>query len=204
MASNGHRLLSGLVVTVAVCAAASCSAAPGSGALAGSTSAVPNEELRMAADEATVLQAARALMVADPVVALVTVDTPGQPRVRSVRALLEPVEPGKPRSGFTVWVMTRLTTRKIDQIRAHPKVTLYFSDDARDSYASLMGTALVHTDAEHPEAKQRYQGEDIHAYWPDFPRDFVMLEVRPQWLEFIGPGVSNDERTWRPQAVIFN
>ena len=158
----------------------------------------------MASNEAAVLQAARALMVADRVVALVTVDAPGQPRVRSVRALLEPVEPGQPRSGFTVWVMTRLTTRKVEQIRAHPRVTLYFSDDDQDSYASIMGVAIVHTDAEHPDAKRRYEKEDIQAYWPDFPRDFVMLEVRPQWLEFIGPAVENDERTWRPQAVIFN
>jgi general stress protein 26 len=101
-------------------------------------------------------------------------------------------------------VMTRFTTRKVDQIRAHPKVTLYFSDDERDSYASIMGTAIVHTDAGDPEAKRRYEGEDIKSYWPEFPRDFVMLEVRPQWLEFIGPGVSNDEHTWRPQAVVFN
>jgi general stress protein 26 len=198
------RLLTRVVVIAVVCAGASCSVAPGSGPPAASVGEAPRGELRMASDEAAILQAARALMVADPVVALVTVDAPGQPRVRSVRALLEPVLPGDPRSGFTVWVMTRLTTRKVDQIRANPTVTLYFSDDGRDSYASLMGTALIHTDAEHPEAKRRYQGEDVQAYWPDFPHDFVMLEVRPHWLEFIGPGVSNDERTWRPQAVVFD
>jgi general stress protein 26 len=186
-----------------VVAVASCSAAPERDSSESLVGEAPREELRMASDEAAVREAARALMVADPVVALVTVDAAGQPRVRSVRALLEPETPGDPQSGFTVWVMTRLTTRKVDQIRAHPQVALYFSDDQQDSYASIMGTALVHTDAEHPEAKRRYQGEDTEAYWPDFPRDFVMLEIRPEWLEFIGPGVSNDERTWRPQAVVF-
>jgi hypothetical protein len=66
-----------------------------------------------------------------------------------------------------------------------------------------MSTAIVHTDPEHPDAKRHYQGQDIKAYRPDFPRDFVMLEIRPWWLEFIGPGISNDERTWRPQALVF-
>jgi general stress protein 26 len=204
MSSSRLGRLFRLVVALAGCAAASCSAAPGGGPPADTTSEAPKEELRMAADEGAVLQAARALMVADPVVALVSVDGPGQPRVRSVRALLEPVDPDQPRSGFTVWVMTRLTTRKIAQVRAHPQVTLYFNDDARDSYVSIMGTALVHTDADHPEAKRRYQGEDIEAYWPDFPRDFVMLEIRPLWLEFIGPDLANDPTTWRPQAVVFD
>lgn len=157
----------------------------------------------MASDREAVLEAARALMAADAVVALATVDETGQPRVRSVRAFLDPVEPGRPASGFTVWVLTRLTTRKVDQIRAQPQVTLYFNDDEKASYATIMGTAVVHTDSEHPGAMRHYQGEDVRFFWPDFPRDFVMLEIRPRWLEFIGPGAANDDHTWRPQAVIF-
>jgi general stress protein 26 len=170
----------------------------------GSARESPDAELRMAADPTAVLDAARALMVADAVVALATVDDSGRPRVRSVRAFLDPVEPGSPSSGFTVWVLTRFTTRKVEQIRAHPDVTLYFNDDDASSYASIVGTALIHTDPGHPGAKRHYEGQDVRFYWPDFPRDFVMLEIRPQWLEFIGPGVSNDEQTWRPQAVIFD
>jgi general stress protein 26 len=158
----------------------------------------------MAADAGAVLEAARALMAADTVVALATVDDTGQPRVRSVRAFLDPVEPGRPASGFTVWVLTRFTTRKVDQIRAQPQVTLYFNDDEKASYATIMGTAVVHTDSEHPGALRHYQREDVKFYWPDFPRDFVMLEIRPRWLEFIGPGVANDDETWRPQAVVFD
>jgi hypothetical protein len=39
--------------------------------------------------------------------------------------------------------------------------------------------------------------------WPDFPRDFVMPEVRARWLEYMGEGVDNHRETWRPQAVSF-
>jgi hypothetical protein len=31
----------------------------------------------------------------------------------------------------------------------------------------------------------------------------VIVEVEPQWLEFIGLGLWNDPDTWRPQAVVF-
>lgn len=166
--------------------------------------AVPVAELLPAADAGALLSAARALMVADENVALVTVDSAGQPRVRSVRAFLDPVHPARPASGVTVWIMTRLDTRKVEQIRRHPQVALYFNDDAKVSYATIMGTAFVHTDPEHPGAKRHYDAEYATFFWPDFPRDFVMLEVRPRWLEFMGPDVPNDRRTWRPQSVVFD
>lgn len=169
-----------------------------------SADTVPDDELRHASDAAAILASARALMVADRNVALVTVDSAGQPRVRTVRAFLDPVDPERPASGATVWIMTRLTTRKVDQIRAHPQVTLYFNDDERESYATIMGTAIIHTDPEHPGAKRHYDADLAAFFWPDFSSDFVMLEVRPRWLEYIGLDAENDERTWRPQAVVFN
>ena len=164
---------------------------------------IPRAELRLAADATDILDRARKLMLADGNVALVTVDDSGQPRVRTVRAFVDPVDPNNPASGVTVWIMTRFTTRKVDQIRQHQQVALYFNDDAQESYASIMGVATVHTDPGHAGAKRHYDEGIAKFFWPDFPRDFVMLEVKPRWIEFIGPGVPNDDRTWRPQAVVF-
>lgn len=204
-AATRSCFLIGIAVVLTVSFAAGCSVpVPANAPPGGSTRDVPRDELRMASDLGAVLEAARALMEVDAVVALATVDETGQPRVRSVRAFLDPVEPGRPASGFTVWVLTRLTTRKVDQIRAQPRVTLYFNDDAKGSYATIMGTAVVHTDSSHPGAMRHYEREDVTFFWPDFPRDFVMLEIRPRWLEFIGPGAANDDHTWRPQAVVFD
>lgn len=168
-----------------------------------SVPAVPLGELKPASDARTLLESARLLMLKDENVALVTVDSTGQPRVRTVRAFLDPVDPLRPASGVTVWIMTRMTTRKVDQIRQHPQVTLYFNDDARVSYASIMGTAVVHTDPNHPGAKRHYDEDYAKFFWPEFPRGFVMIEVRPRWLEYMGPGVPNDRQTWRPQSVVF-
>ncbi len=166
--------------------------------------AVPLAELHKVAPDSVILKAARALMLADSNVAVVTVDSMGQPRVRTTKAFVTPVKEGDPASGVTVWIMTRLGTRKVDQMLHHPQVTLYFNSDDRVEYATVMGTATVHRDPEHPQAKEFYKDGYAEFFWPDFPRDFVMIEVKPRWLEYLGPTVSTQKDTWRPQAVVFD
>ena len=165
--------------------------------------AVPIGELYKVAADSVILKAARTLMLADSNVAVATVDANGQPRVRTTKAFVSPAVPGDPAKGVTVWIMTRLGTRKVEQIRKHPQVTLYFNIDDRVEYATVMGTAIIHRDPEHPEAKKFYQDGYAEFFWPDFPRDFIMIEVRPRWLEYLGPAVSGHPTTWRPQAVVF-
>lgn len=164
--------------------------------------AVP-DDLYVGENPEAILSAARALMEADENMALVTVDSAGQPRVRSVRAFPSPVDPADPKSRMTVWVMTRETTRKVEQIKAHPQVTLYFDDDAKNSYLTIMGSATVHTDPSNPRVRP-FLGQGYEEFfWPDFPQGFVMIEVLPRWIEFMGPGISNHRENWRPQAVTF-
>jgi general stress protein 26 len=150
-----------------------------------------------------ILKAARALMQSDENMALVTVDNEGQPRVRTVRAFLTDVDPLDVRRGMTVWVMTRDTTRKIKQIRKRPQVTLYFNDDAKVSYLTIMGTAVVHTDPNNPRVKPFVLDGYKEFFWPQFPKGFVMLEIIPRWIEFMGPGIKNHKENWRPQSVEF-
>ena len=163
---------------------------------------VPTSELYKVASDSAILSAARALMIADSNVAVVTVDSVGQPRVRTTKAFVSPVDASDPAKGVTVWIMTRLATRKVDQIRNHPQVTLYFNSDDRIEYATIMGTATIHRDPNHPQAKAFYEDGYKEFFWPDFPNDFVMIEVKPLWLEYLGPTVSGHAKTWRPQAVV--
>jgi general stress protein 26 len=164
---------------------------------------IPKGELYRTAPDSAILSAARALMLADSNVALVTVDSMGQPRVRTVKAFVAPVDSADPAAGVTVWIMTRLTTRKIGQIENHPQVTLYFNDDNRVEYATIMGTAVIHRDPGNPQARRFYENAYKKFFWPRFPKDFVMIEVRPLWLEYLGPTIEANRGTWRPQAVIF-
>lgn len=82
-------------------------------------------------------------------------------------------------------------------------MTLYFDDDAQVSYLSIMGSATVHTDPNHERARQIYDDGYAAFFWPQFPDDFVMIEVRPQWVEFMGPTVPNHPEHWRPQSMDF-
>ena len=163
---------------------------------------VPTSELYKVASDSAILSAARALMIADSNVAVVTVDSLGQPRVRTTKAFVSPVDSTDPAKGVTVWIMTRLATRKVDQMRRHPQVTLYFNSDDRVEYATIMGTATIHRDPDHPQAKAFYENGYKEFFWPDFPNDFVMIEVKPLWLEYLGPTIAGHSSTWRPQAVV--
>lgn len=163
---------------------------------------VPQAELSLARDRAAVLDSATALIGRDSSTGMVTVDADGRPRIRTVRAF-RLARPADERERFTVFVLTRLSTRKLEHIAANPLVTLYFNEDHRTTYTTLMGRATIHRDPELPRLREFLDPATVHFFWPDFPRDFVMVEVVPQWLEFIGPGLWNDPETWRPQAVVF-
>ena len=164
---------------------------------------IPRAELHKVASDKAILDAARAVMRADSNVALITVDSTGMPRVRTVKAFVNERDPQSSEKSFIVWIMTRLTTRKVDQIRRNPNVTLYFNDDARVTYTSIMGVATIHTDPNNPDAKRLYDQGYRDFFWPRFPEGFVMIEVKPRWLEHLGPEIAANDTTWRPQAVIF-
>jgi general stress protein 26 len=163
---------------------------------------VPRSELSLARDTAVVLDSADAQIARDSSAGLVTVDEFNRPRIRTVRAFrLE--RPTTARERFTVFILTRPSTRKIDQLAKNPLVTLYWNEDQRAAYATIMGRATVHRDPKNPRLQQFLDSATVKFFWPAFPRDFVMIEVTPDWLEFIGPGLWNDPDTWRPQAVVF-
>jgi general stress protein 26 len=198
------RLRFAIAGFIAICMA--CGGAPDRDAATATVTppppSVPRAELSLARDTAVVLDSADALIARDSSVGLVTVDEFNRPRVRSVRAF-RLVRPTTARDRFTVFILTRTSTRKIDQIEKNPLVTLYFNEDQRAAYATIMGRATVHRDPKNPRLQPFLDPATVKFFWPAFPKDFVMLEVTPDWLEFIGPGLWNDPDTWRPQAVVF-
>ncbi len=165
---------------------------------------IAQDELYRVDTPDVILKAARTLMESDENVALVSVDGKGQPRVRTVRAFLSEPNPSDRTKEMTVWVMTRDSTRKVEQLRQHPQATLYFNDDAKLSYLTIMGKAVVHTDPASEKVQPFLAMEGYKEFfWPDFPKGFVMIEIQPSWIEFMGPGVKNHRQHWRPQAVSF-
>lgn len=126
--------------------------------------------------------------------ALITADAEGQPRARTVDAF-------EPDSDFRVWVATRPNTRKVSQIRANNRVTLYYFDAERRNYVTIMGTARLVDDDKTKLAMRR--PADTDRLYPDFPRDYLLIEITPRWLEGILPGYRGDPDNWQPVSVDF-
>jgi len=192
------------VIAGVIAVSAACAGAPDGGVATTTVTrpGVPRSELSLARDSAVVLNSADALIARHSTVGLVTVDEFNRPRVRTVRAF-RLKNPTTARERFTVFILTRTSTRKIDQIAKNPLVTLYFNEDQRAAYATIMGRATVHRDPKNPRLQPFLDSATVKFFWPAFPQDFVMIEVVPDWLELIGPGLWNDPNTWRPQAVVF-
>ncbi len=141
--------------------------------------------------------AIRAVVGKDPTAALVTVDADGQPRVRSVD--VRPLD-----DSLVFWIATKPNTRKVQQIKEHPQVTLYFNVDGEGSYVSVMGRARL-VDDPHTIERISWRATDVRAaFWPEFPRDYLLIEVTPGWIEVTGEGIQADAETWRPATLELN
>lgn len=151
-------------------------------------------------DEATIMAAARAIIEEDFIATLITVDANGVPRARSIGVWA-------PDNDFVLWMGTRRTSRKVEQIRANPNATLHFAQDdaagnfANAYYASFMGTASVHVDDATVQLRAPEERYRRHQ-WPNFPHDYAAIRFETKWLEVTGHGITGDRANWQPQAVV--
>lgn len=141
------------------------------------------------------LAAARELMTSCHYTALCTVAADGGPRVRTMN-------PFPPEADMSVWMATSDKTLKVQELRANPKVTLFYGDLTRmEGYVALRGKAVLVTDP--AEIRRRHR-----AYWDQaFPggRNLVLIHVVPERLEVISykHGLNNDPVAWAAPAVTF-
>ena len=141
------------------------------------------------------LDLARTAMVEARYCALITVDTDGQPRARTV-------DPFLPDDDFNILIATRPNTRKIEQIKENPRVTLYYFDAENRNYVTVMGVAKLIDDVGMKEAMRRENDND--RLYPNFPDDYLLIHVSPTWVEAMVPGHRGDRETWRPSGVRFD
>jgi len=100
-----------------------------------------------------------------------------------------------------VWVATRPVTRKVEQIRNNPKVTLYYWHAETRSYVSIMGMATI-VDDESVKVTMR-RDVDTDKLYPRFPVDYLLIKIQPIVLEGVLPGYRGDSKTWAPSRVLF-
>ena len=94
------------------------------------------------------------------------------------------MDPFPPEDDFTVWLATHSGSRKVAQIRANPRVTLYYFHPRATGYVTLIGTAEPITD---PREKARHWKQKWQEHYGDGHRgeDYLLLRVRPLRLEVL-------------------
>ena len=126
---------------------------------------------------------------------LITVDEEGAPRARAMDGF--PVE-----DDFTIWFGTKANTRKVDQIKNDPRVTLYYLSSDNSGYVVISGKAEL---IEEAEMKKKYWKKEWEQFYSDKDKDYLLIKVTPIWMEVLSPphGINNDPITWKPPVVEF-
>jgi general stress protein 26 len=142
-----------------------------------------------------IVGAARDLMQAVRYCAVVSVDAAGQPQARTMDVF-------PPDENMVVWFATNPKSRKVDQIRKNPRVTVHCYDAHAPElgYVSIQGRARLVTD---PAEKQRRWKEGWEVHWPNRDEGYLLVVITPERLEMFSPkhGILADAVTWQPAGT---
>lgn len=139
--------------------------------------------------------AAREIITNAGTCALITVDSEGRPRARAM-------DPFTPEEDFTIWFGTNNKSRKVNQIKNNPNVTLYYLDSDGSGYVMVCGKAeIVNTD----EAKLKWWKQEWEAFYPNKEENYTLIKVTPEWMEISSEPreIYGDSVTWQPASVKF-
>jgi general stress protein 26 len=146
---------------------------------------------------ATVIAAATDIIQRAHYCTFITIGEDGHPQARIV-------DPLAPDADFAMWFATNPLTRKVEEVRRNPKVTLSCFDPASSSYVTLLGRGSVVSD---PAEKQRHWKSDWSAFYPNGAKgsDVALIRILPERLEIVSEsrGMIGDPKTWRPLAIDF-
>lgn len=141
------------------------------------------------------ISAAREIMTTTRYCALITTDARGVTHARTMDAFA-------PDDQMIVWLATNPRSRKVAEIRRHPRVTLYYFDRENQAYVTLSGIAQLVNDT---NEKTRHWKEEWKAFYPNRDRDYLLIRVTPLKLEVVNTktGIVGDARMWQAPTVTF-
>ena len=143
----------------------------------------------------TILVAAREIIKETTYCALVTIDSTGQPQVRTMNPF--PVN-----DEFITWFATSRNSRKVREIKNNPKVCVYYANHmSAKGYVNITGTAEVIYDKELLIKMKRDYWESI----PNWQNIFVLLKIVPKTIDVINykHGLINDPETLAAPSIVF-
>lgn len=149
----------------------------------------------LAKQRETILEVAQEIMASVRYCALVTLDESGTPHVRTMDAF-------EPEEGMVVWMGTNAATRKVEEIRADARVTLFYAD-GDNGYVAITGEAIIVDDL---EEKARRWKEEWEPFYENRDRDYILIAVTPISLEVVSyrHGVVAETGDWAAPTVVFD
>jgi general stress protein 26 len=144
-----------------------------------------------------ILQASIEIMKSARFCALITLDKTGHPQARAM-------DPFPPDPDLTVWLATRVDTRKVAQLEGDSRATLYYFDPSDPGYVTLIGEARI---VDNPDQKQKRWKEGWQDYYDDGNRgsDYLLIEFKPSRVEVVSAkhGIAVDPKAWKPEVLEF-
>lgn len=143
----------------------------------------------------SLLVAAREIISATTYCGLVTIDSTGQPHVRTMN-------PFPANDELITWFATARNSRKVREIKNNPKVAIYFADHvSAKGYVDIAGTAEVIDD----KALLIKMKRDYWAGIPNWQDNFVLIKIVPKTLEVINykHHLNNDPVTFKAPSADF-
>jgi len=143
----------------------------------------------------TIIVAARDIISQTTYCGLVSIDSNGQPQVRTMN-------PFPVKDDLVIWFATSRESRKVGELRNNPKVAVYFaSHNSAIGYVNISGKAEVIDDKELLVKMKRDYWEGI----PNWQDIFVLIKIVPERLEVINykHGLNNDPKTFKAPSVDF-
>lgn len=143
----------------------------------------------------SVMVAAKEIINATHYCALVTMDSTGQPQVRTMNPF--PVN-----DEFITWFATARSSRKAAEIKKNPKVCVYYADHVNAlGYVSITGIAEVIDDKSLLIKKKR-------EYWngiPNWQENFVLIRIVPKTMDVINykHSLNNNPKTFKAPSISF-
>ena len=146
-------------------------------------------------DRQSLLATAREIMKTARYCALITLDSNGRPRARTM-------DPFPPDEQMIVWLGTNSKSRKVAEIRRNHRVTLYYFDRDAQAYVTISGLARIVSD---PKEKAKHWKDEWKNFYPDRERGYLLIAVTPEKLEVISEkkGIIGNSVTWTPPAITF-
>lgn len=163
--------------------------------LMGSETLMGQENQTVIFERDTLINVARELIAEARYCALITLDSTGHCHARAM-------EPFPPEDDMTIWFGTTRNSRKVQEIRNDPRVTLYYADCLGNGYLTIIGNAQIVDDQ---EEKTRRWNQNWESFYPDREKDYILINVAPEQLDLLSMkhGITADVETWRIPSIEF-